>query len=92
MRKLLRPIKIKIFYDDRLQRITGKSFEEAIVSKNLTFVQFLNFIFSSYPEIHQKFHPGTLGFLLNDRPPTEDEVLKNNDEVKFMSDVSFIQD
>ena len=42
----LKPIKVKIFYNNELKKITGKDFEEAVVSENLNFINFLNFIFS----------------------------------------------
>lgn len=91
MEKFPPPIKVKIFYDKTLQKITGKNFEEAVVSENLLFVELLNFVFSSYPKIPQIFPPGTLGFLLNNRPPKEDDILKNNDEVKFISGANSVQ-
>ncbi len=79
----LKSIKVKIFYDDDLRKITGKDLEEAVVSENLDFVAFLNFIFSSYPEIPKKFLPGTLAFSLNGRKPKEDEILNDGDELKM---------
>ncbi|KPJ55675.1 hypothetical protein AMJ49_06630, partial [Parcubacteria bacterium DG_74_2] len=63
MENFLKPIKIKVYYDKNLREITGKDFEEMMVSKGLSFAQSLYFLFSSYPEIQQKFPPGKLGFL-----------------------------
>jgi len=83
MEKFLQPIKIKIFYDENLKKITGKDFEEAVVSENLNFAMFLNFIFSSYPAIPKRFMPGTLGFLLNKKVPKETDILKNGDEFEI---------
>jgi len=83
MGKALKPIKINIFYDEELKEITGKSFETAIVSENLNFAQFLNFIFSSYPAIPKRFIPGTLGFLLNGRSPKENDILNNGDKLEI---------
>lgn len=79
----LNPIKVKIFYDENLRKITGKDFEEAIVSENLSFPMFLNFIFSSYPEITKKFIPGTLALLLNGKAPKEDDILKEGDQIEL---------
>lgn len=79
-----KPIKVKIFYDENLKKITGKDFEEAVVSENLNFAMFLNFIFSSYPEIPKRFIPGILGFLLNGMPPKKNDVLKEGDRIEFM--------
>ena len=33
-----KPIKIKVFYDKELNKITGKDSEESIVSENLNFI------------------------------------------------------
>lgn len=85
MEKFLKPIRVKIFYDESLRKITGKSFEEAVVSENLNFVLFLNFIFSSYPEIPKKFMPGILGFLLNGRAPKENDILQDGDKLEIMA-------
>ena len=79
--KNLKPIKVKIFYDENLKKITGKDSEEIIISENLNFAMFLNFIFSFYPEITKRFIPGTLGFLLNGKPPKENDVLKEEPSV-----------
>jgi len=81
----MKPIKVKIFYDENLRKITGKDFEEAIVSENLNFAMFLNFIFSSYPKITKKFIPGTLGFLLNGKAPKENDILKEGDKFEIKS-------
>ena len=79
----LKSIKIKVSYDDELQKITGRDFEEAVVSENLNFVMFLNFIFSSYPTIPKRFIPGTLGFLLNGKVPKENDILKDGDKLEI---------
>lgn len=79
----LKPVKVKIFYDENLKEITGKDFEERVISENLDFATFLSFIFSSYPEIPKKFIPGTLAFALNGRKPQEDDILKDGDELEI---------
>lgn len=81
MGKFLSPIKIKIFYDRNLKKITGKDFEEAVVSRGLTFLNLLYFIFSSYPEIEKRYPPGELGLLLNNRPPKDFDIFQDGDEV-----------
>lgn len=85
MKEFLKPIKIKFVYDERLKEITGKDFEEAVVSQNLTFIGLLNFLFFSYPEIPKKYPPGTLGFLLNNKPPREYSLLNDGDELKLVA-------
>ncbi len=79
----LKPIKVKIYYDESLKEITEKDFEEAVVSGDLNFARLLNFILSSYPEIQKAFIPGTLGFLLNGRRPAENNTLKDGDDIMF---------
>ncbi|MDP3696415.1 MAG: hypothetical protein Q8R55_00075 [Candidatus Taylorbacteria bacterium] len=79
----LKSIKVTISYDEDLRKITGKDFEEAVVSENLDFRMFLGFIFSSYPDIPKKFIPGTLSFLLNKTRPKETDVLKDGDKLEI---------
>ena len=83
MEDLPKPIKIKISYDKELKRITGKDFEEAVVPENLNFIDFLDFIFSSYPEISKRFIPGTLAFSLNGKKPKENDILKDGDGLEI---------
>lgn len=77
----LKPIKIKILYDNNLKEITKKDSEEAVVSEEMSFVNFLYFIFSSYPEIKKRYPPGQLGLLLNNRRPNDFDILHDGDEV-----------
>ncbi len=81
MENFPKPIKVKIFYDEELKKITGKDLEEAVVSEAIAFIDQLYFIFSSYPEIPKKYPPGKLGFLLNNKPPKEFDVLQDGDEI-----------
>lgn len=84
MDQSLKPIKIMVFYNERVKEITDKDFEEVIVSDNLTFTGFLHFIFSSYPDIFKAFPPGTLAFSLNDIRPGENDLLQDGDIVKII--------
>lgn len=79
----MQSVKVKIFYDQILQKITETPFEEAMIFKNLIFVQFLSFIFSSYPKIPQNYPAGSIGFSLNGKAPTDFDLLEENDEVRF---------
>lgn len=79
----MRTIKVRIIYNDKLQKITGVNSEEAMISDNLTFMGFLNFIFSSHPEFYKKYPPGTIGFLINGKPPRERTLLQDGDEIYF---------
>lgn len=77
------PIKVTNFYDKTLQLITLKESEEAIVSEGITFLEYLYFFFSSYPEIQDKYPPGVLGFAVNGKLPTDFDVLKDGDKIHF---------
>lgn len=81
--KFLKPIKVKVFYDEALKEVTGKDFEEVMISEGLDFTNFLNFIFASYPKIPKRFIPGTLAFLLNNKTPKETDILKDGDILKI---------
>lgn len=76
-----KPIKVKIFYDEELKKITGKDSEEAMVSEGIKFVNMLGFIFASYPGIEKTYPPGKLGLLLNNRPPKDSDVLQDGSEI-----------
>ena len=79
------PVHVTIYYDKNLQRITGVDSESIVVSSNTIFVYFLHCIFTSYPLIPKTFPEGTLGMLLNNKPPTEYDVLQEGDVIKFTS-------
>lgn len=78
------PILVSIYYCKKLQKITGKSREFVVTSKNIPFLFFLNIIFTSYPLIMQTYPPGTIGLLLNGCPPQDYSLLENNDVVKLI--------
>jgi hypothetical protein len=79
----LKPIKVKVFYEGEIKKITEKDFEETVISEGLSFANFINFIFSSYPNIQKIFIPGTVAFLLKDKPPEANDILKEGDVVKI---------
>ena len=81
MDDFLKPMKVKIFYDKELKKITEKDSEEAVVSEGLKFINMLGFIFASYPEIEKTYPPGKLGLLLNDRLPKDFDVLQDGDKI-----------
>jgi len=84
------PQKILITYDKTLQLITNKESEECIISKGAYFFFILASVLESYPEMKDKFPPGSLGFTVNGKPPNEDTLLKKGDIVHFS--VPFIGD
>ncbi|MBA7609988.1 hypothetical protein ES703_17191 [subsurface metagenome] len=75
--------KILITYDETLQLITNKESEECYISNRVYFFFILTSVLESYPEIKDKFPPGSLGFTVNGKPPCEDTMLKNGDVVHF---------
>ncbi len=77
------PIIITVYYCKKLQVITGKSEEAVIVNNNFPFLYFLHIVLTSYPLIQQMYPPGTIGLLLNGRPPQDYSLLENNDAVKL---------
>ena len=81
----MNPVHVTIYYDNNLQKITGVDNETIVVSSNTIFVYFLHCIFTSYPQIPKMFPEGTLGMLLNNKPPTEYDVLEEGDVIKFTS-------
>jgi hypothetical protein len=79
------PAKIYISFDHNLRRITGKESDVAMVSNGISFIQFLFFLFESYPEIQASYPPGKLGFLINNEAPREDSQLYDGDRVLFVA-------
>ena len=77
--------KIIVSFDPNLQRITGTASEEVVVNDGISFLQFLFFLFESYPEMQTSYPPGKLGFLVNDEPPGEDCTLRDGDRVLFVA-------
>lgn len=75
--------KITISFDTNLQHITGTASEVAEVNDGILFLQFLYFLFQSYPEIERTYPPGKLGFLLNDEPPRDHAQLHDGDRLFF---------
>lgn len=83
MKSFPKPIKIQIFYDRELRKITGVESEEAIVSEGLSFLLMLKTIFDSYPEIPRLYPPGSMGLMLNGRMPTDFDILEDGDKIKL---------
>jgi len=76
-------IKVTNLYDKNLKLITLRDYEDFFVSEGITFLEYLYFWFSSYPEIEKRYPPGILGFILNGHRPTQFEILNNGDEIRF---------
>ena len=78
-------VHITIHYDKDLQIITEVDHESMVVSSNTNFLHVLYFIFTSYPQIPKTYTEGTLGMLLNDKPPSEYDVVQEGDVIKLTS-------
>jgi len=76
-----KPCKITVQYDRELSQITGCRSEEPIVSEGLLFIMFLDFLFKTYPEIEQKYPPGSLALMLNGEAPKDNAILSNSDKI-----------
>lgn len=73
-----------VYQGNKLTEITGKQTEEIIVSVGYDFLHLLLEIFLAYPEIEARIPPGTLGILLNDKPPTDFDVIHDGDVVTLI--------
>ncbi|MBU4484168.1 MAG: hypothetical protein L6300_05680 [Syntrophaceae bacterium] len=79
----LTSIWIDIYYDPGLQMITGKPKDRIIVSKGCPFLMMLHSVFVEYPEIYDRYPPGTLGLTLNGVSPDDFATLEEDDKVCF---------
>lgn len=84
-----KPLTLHIIYEGRVAHVTGKASEYVIVSEGLVFIDILQQIFISYPEIEKKFPPGSLGLLINGRPPIMQDMPHEGDEIALCS-VGFV--
>lgn len=57
--------------------------EPVVVSENISFFEYLYFMFSSYPNIEKLFPPGVLGFTINEKRPGDFTTLKEGDIIYF---------
>jgi hypothetical protein len=74
-------ISVTVFYDHIIQKITRVASEKVIVSENCVFIFLLQSIFTSHPQIPAQYPAGTIGLLLNNKPPRELDILENGDEI-----------
>lgn len=78
-----RGIKVIVRYDSELQNITGSGAQQMIISEGAPFLYLLMNVFSAYPEIEEKYPPGTLGITINGIPPRDHAVLLDGDTIDF---------
>ena len=77
-----RPIKLRVYYDAALQRITGKDYDPVIMGEGATFVYLLQNIFREHSGLAHKYPPGTISFEVNGEPPKPYTPLFDGDIVK----------
>ena len=77
------PITLTIRFDRELQKITSKEEHPAIINEGAPFSFLLMSVFAEYPEIENKYPPGTLGFTINGEPPKLYSPLFDGDVVSF---------
>lgn len=82
---MIQSISIALYYDERLEQITKKKQERVVINKDMPFILFLHTVFSSYPEMPKTYPPGSLGMLVNGKPPTDFSILKEGDIIELLT-------
>ena len=77
-------IRIEVFYNVKLQEITGVESEVVFMSEGSTFVYLLQNVFMAHPGIEEKYPPGTLGLTINEYPPKPHSPMFDGDKVMFL--------
>lgn len=79
----LKPIKLRVYYDEMIRRITKKEYDPVILNEGALFAYLLQNIFVEHPEIEKHYLPGQLGFIINDTIlPKPHTPLFNGDVIK----------
>ena len=79
----VKPINIFVKFPSAPEVITGQGEMKMVMNEGAPFFFLLNSIFISYPEIQRRYPPGKLAFRLNNRRPTEHELLHEGDQLIF---------
>lgn len=74
---------ITVQFDKKLEKITGYDSFPSVCSEGLTFLEFLYFLFQSYPKIEALYPSRTIGMTLNNLRPTDFSILHDGDVVKL---------
>lgn len=83
---MLKSIEVRVSYKGKITSITKKKFEEIFVSEGIDFINFLAFVFQSYPEIEGIFSPGSIALTLNGEPPKTKDILQAGDLIEFSTE------
>ena len=79
-------IRLEVWYDKKLQEITGREFDPVMMSEGSTFIYLLQNIFMEHPEIEKKYPAGTLGLTIDGVPPKTYTLLFDGDKVLITAD------
>lgn len=74
---------ITVEFDEKLKNITKQKSFISHCSNGLTFLEFLYFLFESYPQIQEKYPPGVIGMAVNDLKPSDFTQLREGDVIKL---------
>jgi len=76
-------IRVEVFYDAKLQEITGVASEPVTMNEGATFGYLLKNIFMAHPEMMETYPPGTLGIAINGYSPKTYSPMLDGDRVLF---------
>jgi hypothetical protein len=76
-------VRIEVFYDEKLQGITGVESEPVIMSNGSVFSYLLQNIFMAHPLIEKTYPPGVLLMAVNGYSPKLHSPLFDGDKVVF---------
>ena len=74
---------LKVEFDWKLQKITGKKDIPMVMGEGATFAYLLQNIFIEYPKIENKYPAGSLGFVINGTSPKAYTPIFDGDVVSF---------
>jgi len=74
-------LSLTVIYQGAVADVAGAIKEPVVVSDGFVFVELLREIFFAHPEIEQRFPAGSLGLLLNGKPPLVEDVLHEGDVI-----------
>lgn len=74
-------ITVVVRYDTELQKITRVASETVVVSTNCVFIFLLQTIFECYPAIPKRYPPGSIYMFLNNKGPSEFDILSDGDSI-----------
>jgi hypothetical protein len=83
MPNMLKPLRVEIFYDAKLQEITGVASEPMLISEGATFSYLLQNVFMAHPKIIETYPPGAIGIVVNGYPPKTYSPIFDGDKVEF---------